>query len=52
MESRSKSNSGIIFYVMRTRKYKIHYNTGLEMQILDNEGHPDEFKEKHRAGDL
>jgi hypothetical protein len=23
---------------------KYTYNTGLEMQILDNEGHPDEFK--------
>jgi hypothetical protein len=48
-----ESNSGIIFYVNEDlEKYKNTYNTGLEMQILDNEGHPDGKIEKHRAGDL
>lgn len=48
-----KSNSGIIFYVNEDlKKYKNTYNTGLEMQVLDNEGHADGKIEKHRAGDL
>src|SRR5690606_1665410 len=33
-------------------KYPETYNTGLEMQILDNDGHPDGKIHKHRAGDL
>ncbi|WP_161887856.1 3-keto-disaccharide hydrolase [Pontibacter russatus] len=46
-------NSGIIFYVEEdTAKYANTYNTGLEMQVLDNEGHPDAKINKHRAGDL
>lgn len=48
-----KSNSGIIFYVNEDlSKYKKTYLTGLEMQILDNDGHPDGKITKHRAGDL
>ena len=48
-----KSNSGIIFYVNEDlTKYKNTYETGLEMQVLDNDGHPDGKIEKHRAGDL
>ncbi len=48
-----KSNSGIIFYVNEDlSKYKKTYLTGLEMQILDNDGHPDGKIKKHRAGDL
>lgn len=47
------SNSGIIFYINEdTDKFKNTYETGLEMQILDNDGHPDGKIEKHRAGDL
>ncbi|MFC5683493.1 3-keto-disaccharide hydrolase [Flavobacterium sp. MAHUQ-51] len=47
------SNSGIIFYVNEdVEKFKHPYETGLEMQILDNDGHPDGKIEKHRAGDL
>lgn len=47
------ANSGIIFYVNdNPEKYKSTYETGLEMQILDNEGHPDGKITKHRAGDL
>ena len=46
-------NSGIIFYVNENPvKYQNTYSTGLEMQILDNAGHPDGKILKHRAGDL
>ncbi len=46
-------NSGIIFYVHEdTTKYKYVWNTGPEMQVLDNNGHPDAKIPKHRAGDL
>lgn len=49
----SNANSGIIFYVNEDlTKYKNTYETGLEMQVLDNAGHPDAKIEKHRAGDL
>lgn len=48
-----KGNSGIIFYVQEdTAKYKEPYHTGLEMQVLDNDGHPDGKIHKHRAGNL
>lgn len=46
-------NSGIIFYVNEdTAKYKYVWHTGPEMQVLDNNGHPDAKIPKHRAGDL
>lgn len=46
-------NSGVIFYVHEdTAKYKYVWNTGPEMQVLDNNGHPDAKIPKHRAGDL
>ena len=49
----AKANSGIIFYVKEDpSKFRNTYNTGLEMQVLDNEGHPDAKIHKHRAGDL
>jgi hypothetical protein len=48
-----KANSGIIFFVKEDpSKYKQTYLTGLEMQVLDNDGHPDGKITKHRAGDL
>ncbi|MBB5440892.1 hypothetical protein HDC92_004596 [Pedobacter sp. AK017] len=48
-----KANSGIIFYVHEdAAKYPQTYSTGLEMQVLDNDGHPDGKITKHRAGDL
>ena len=48
-----KANSGIIFYVHENPiKYPNTYETGLEMQVLDNEGHPDGKIDKHRAGNL
>lgn len=47
------ANSGIIFYVHEDpAKYGATYSTGLEMQVLDNEGHPDGKITKHRSGDL
>ena len=46
-------NSGVILFVHEdTTKYKETWNTGLEMQVLDNNGHPDAKIIKHRAGDL
>jgi hypothetical protein len=46
-------NSGILFYVRDDiAKYKEAYYTGPEMQILDNDGHPDGKIPKHHAGDL
>jgi len=48
-----KGNSGIIFYVKEDKaKYSESYMTGPEMQVLDNERHPDSKIIKHRAGDL
>ena len=46
-------NSGIIFWVQNDpSKYKYVWYTGPEMQVLDNEGHPDGKINKHRAGNL
>ena len=46
-------NSGIIFLVHEdTIKYDYTFRTGPEMQVLDNDGHPDGKIHKHRAGDL
>ena len=45
-------NSGIIFSVVEDSKYDNTYNTGPEMQVLDNTCHPDAKIIKHRAGDL
>src|SRR5205085_4078752 len=52
-----KGNSGIIFYVHDDPQFKDTYNTGMEMQVLDNgtptrPGHPDGKIYTHRAGDL
>jgi len=46
-------NSGIIFLVHEDRNsYNHPWQSGPEMQILDNDLHPDGKIEKHRAGDL
>ena len=46
-------NSGIMFNVVEdTVKYKHPYETGPEMQVLDNQLHNDSRFPKHRAGDL
>jgi hypothetical protein len=49
----AKGNSGIIFWVQdEPSKYKYIWETGPEMQVLDNAGHPDAQNIKHLAGDL
>lgn len=46
-------NSGVIFYVQdEPAKYKYVWFTGPEVQVLDNDGHPDGKIIKHRAGNL
>ena len=46
-------NSGIIFLVHEdTSQYRATYQTGPEMQIIDNNGDADAKINKHRAGDL
>jgi hypothetical protein len=46
-------NSGIIFYINEDKaRYEYPWNTGMEMQVLDNNGHADAKIIKHRAGDL
>jgi len=45
-------NSGLIFNVQEDSKYVFTFETGPEMQVLDNAGHPDAKIIKHRAGDL
>ena len=48
-----KGNSGILFYVQDDIDvYAQTWHSGPEMQLLDNEGHPDADIFKHRAGDL
>mgnify|MGYP000600223894 CR=1 FL=1 len=49
----SCGNSGIIYNVVEDpSKYAFAWNTGPEMQVLDNSCHPDSKFPKHRAGDL
>ena len=45
-------NSGIMFNVVESPEYKYVWQTGPEMQVLDNSCHPDAKIEKHRAGNL
>ncbi|MEY3367265.1 MAG: hypothetical protein RI973_420 [Bacteroidota bacterium] len=46
-------NSGIIYNIKEDpAKYQYGWETGPEMQVLDNTCHPDARIEKHRAGDL
>lgn len=45
-------NSGVIFYVHESPEYQYCWQTGPEMQVLDNDGHPDAKIISHRAGDL
>ena len=53
-----RGNSGIIFYIHEDpSKYKYPWETGPEMQVLDNgsatePGHPDGKIASHRSGDL
>ncbi|HMR89654.1 MAG TPA: DUF1080 domain-containing protein [Saprospiraceae bacterium] len=45
-------NSGVIFNVVESDKYDYVWQTGPEMQVLDNTCHPDAKYVTHRAGDL
>ncbi|MCU7548684.1 DUF1080 domain-containing protein [Chitinophagaceae bacterium LB-8] len=46
-------NSGIIFYVHEEpSKYEQTWNTGMEMQVADNDENEDGKINKHRAGEL
>ncbi|MEL6986995.1 MAG: family 16 glycoside hydrolase, partial [Bacteroidota bacterium] len=45
-------NSGIIYSVVESDEYDYVWQTGPEMQILDNTCHPDTRYPTHRAGDL
>lgn len=45
-------NSGIIFNVVEAEQYDYPWQTGPEVQILDNACHPDAIYETHRAGCL
>ncbi|MCB0578700.1 MAG: DUF1080 domain-containing protein [Phaeodactylibacter sp.] len=45
-------NSGIMFNVVEAEQYDYPWQTGPEMQILDNVCHPDAAFETHRAGCL
>ncbi|MEZ5757090.1 MAG: DUF1080 domain-containing protein [Emcibacteraceae bacterium] len=46
------SNSGIFFNIVEDDAYQFPYETAPEMQVLDNDGHPDGKFKQHRAGDL
>ncbi|MEM6966574.1 MAG: family 16 glycoside hydrolase, partial [Bacteroidota bacterium] len=45
-------NSGIMFNVAESEEFNNVWETGPEMQILDNTCHPDTKYSTHRAGDL
>jgi cytochrome c len=45
-------NSGIIYIVVESDDYDYVWQTGPEMQVLDNTCHPDGAIVTHRAGDL
>ena len=45
-------NSGIMYNVVESPDYDYVWQTGPEMQVLDNVCHPDAKIETHRAGDL
>jgi len=46
------ANSGIMIYIQEDKKYEYPWYTGPEIQVLDNDVHPDGKITKHRAGDL
>ena len=45
-------NSGIMYNVVESDDYDYVWQTGPEMQVLDNSCHPDAKYETHKAGDL
>lgn len=46
------TNSGIFFFVQESPTYKNVYDTGLELQVLDNAIYEGADENKHRAGDF
>ena len=46
------TNSGIFFFVQEISAYKNPYDTGLELQVLDNAIYEGAAENKHRAGDF
>lgn len=46
------SNSGIFYHAVESDEYEFPYETAPEMQVLDNDEHPDGEFPQHRAGDL
>ncbi len=48
----SCGNSGIMYNVQESEEYDYVWQTGPEMQVLDNSCHPDGKYATHRAGDL
>ncbi|MCU0450437.1 MAG: DUF1080 domain-containing protein [Bernardetiaceae bacterium] len=44
-------NSGIFFHVVEDPELTQPWHSGPEMQVLDNDGHPDAKIKTHRAGD-
>ena len=45
-------NSGVIIQAQEDPKYRYAWVTGPEIQVIDNDAHPDAKNKKHRAGDL
>ncbi|SNR55306.1 3-keto-disaccharide hydrolase [Lutibacter flavus] len=45
-------NSGIFYGVFEDEQFSVPYQTGPEIQILDDLNHPDKEKETHRSGAL
>ncbi|WP_025763948.1 3-keto-disaccharide hydrolase [Dyadobacter tibetensis] len=46
------TNSGIFFFVKEEKKYPHIYNTGLELQVLDDQIYEGAKENTHRAGDF
>jgi hypothetical protein len=47
----ANGNSGIFFHVVENDSVQYVWQSGPEMQVLDNDGHPDAKIKTHRAGD-
>src|SRR3546814_12045317 len=45
-------NSGVFYLARDAPGTRNIYETGIEMQVIDNEGHPDGKLPSHRAGSL
>ncbi|MGZ5133894.1 MAG: 3-keto-disaccharide hydrolase [Flavitalea sp.] len=48
----SGGNSGVIIQAQEDPKYRYAWVTGPEIQVIDNNAHPDAKNKEHRAGDL